>query len=163
MTEKAIVAESLLKRYGSVTALRDTSFAVRKGTITGFIGRNGAGKTTTLKIASTLMPPDDGNCTVFGLDVRKDPWEIRRRIGFLPDVFTLPATLTLREYLSVFADLYSTARGDRSKRIAAALQLTRAEELADRRLQALSRGEQQRVGLARASPRRLSARSPAAR
>jgi len=150
MTEKAIVAESLLKRYGSVTALRDTSFEVRRGTITGFIGRNGAGKTTTLKIASTLMPLDDGTCTVFGLDVRKNPWEIRRRIGFLPDVFSLPATLTLREYLAVFADLYSTKSGDRSKRIMAALQLTRCEELADRRLKALSRGEQQRVGLARA-------------
>ena len=150
MTERAIVTEGLLKRYGNVTALRDTSFAVTKGTITGFIGRNGAGKTTTLKIISTLMPADDGTCQVLGHDVRRDPYAIRRRIGFLPDTFDLPSTITLREYLGIFAELYSIAAGDRARRVDAALQLTRTEELSERRLQALSRGEIQRVGLARA-------------
>ena len=150
MSDRAIVASSLLKRYGSVTALRDTSFEVAEGSITGFIGRNGAGKTTTLKIASTLMPADDGTCRIFGTDAQKDPYAIRRRIGFLPDIFELPAVLTLREYLDVFADLYGIARADRPKRVAAALQLTRSEDLADRRLKALSRGEQQRAGIARA-------------
>lgn len=150
MTERAIVAESLLKRYGRITALRDTSFAVAGGTITGFIGRNGAGKTTTLKIIATLMNPDDGTCRVFGDDVRKEPQAIRRRIGFLPDLFELPSTLTLREYLTIFTELYGVARGDRPRRVETALQLTRTEELADRRLHALSRGEEQRVGLARA-------------
>ena len=150
MTEHAIVAESLLKRYGKITALRDTSFAVTKGTITGFVGRNGAGKTTTLKIVSTLMHADDGTCHVLGHDVRREPYAIRSRIGFLPDTFDLPAVLTLREYLGIFTDLYRISRGDRSKRVDAALQLTRTEELAERRLQALSRGEMQRVGLARA-------------
>ena len=150
MTEHAIVAERLLKRYGSVTALRDTSFAVTRGTITGFIGRNGAGKTTTLKILSTLLASDDGTCHVLGSDVRTDPYAIRSRIGFLPDLFELPSALTLREYLGIFTELYAIARADRPKRIDAALQLTRTEDLADRRLHALSRGEQQRVGLARA-------------
>jgi len=150
MTEHAIVAESLLKRYGRVTALRDASFAVKKGTITGFIGRNGAGKTTTLKIVSTLLDADDGTCHVLGDDVRKDEYAIRARIGFLPDLFELPPALTLREYLGIFTELYSIARGDRKRRIETTLQLTRTEELADRRLHALSRGEEQRVGLARA-------------
>jgi ABC-2 type transport system ATP-binding protein len=150
MTERAIVADSLLKRYGSVTALRDASFAVTKGTITGFVGRNGAGKTTTLKIVSSLMRADDGTCQVLGHDVKKDAYAIRGRIGFLPDVFDLPATLTLREYLGIFTELYGIARGDRTRRVDAALQLTRTEELGDRRLRALSRGEVQRVGLARA-------------
>ena len=150
MTEHAIVAERLLKRYGSVTALRDTSFAVTRGTITGFIGRNGAGKTTTLKILSTLLASDDGTCHVLGSDVRTDPYAIRSRIGFLPDLFELPSALTLREYLGIFTELYAIARADRAKRIDGALQLTRTEDLADRRLHALSRGEQQRVGLARA-------------
>ncbi|MEO6259530.1 MAG: ABC transporter ATP-binding protein [Thermoanaerobaculia bacterium] len=150
MSEAAIVGENLLKRYGNVTALRDTSFSVTKGTITGFIGRNGAGKTSTLKIVSTLMRPDDGVCRVFGLDVREHAYEIRRRIGFLPDSFELPWSLTLREYLDIFADLYDIRRSDRARRIDTAIQLTRTEDLADRRLNALSRGEQQRVGLARA-------------
>lgn len=150
MSGQAIVAENLLKRYGNVTALRDTSFSVRKGTITGFIGRNGAGKTTTLKIVSTLMPPDDGTCSVLGFDVRREPYAVRHQIGFLPDVFELPAKLTLREFLDIFAELYGIARGDREKRIATAMQLTRTEPLAERRLKGLSRGEQQRVGLARA-------------
>ena len=150
MSEQAIVAENLLKRYGSVTALRDTSFEVRRGTITGFVGRNGAGKTTTLKIVSTVMRADDGRCEVLGADVRTASNDIRRRIGFLPDAFELPAALTLREYLDVFAELYGVRRPDRVKRVDTALQLTRAEGLADRRLKGLSRGEQQRVGLARA-------------
>ena len=150
MTERAIVATNLLKRYGDVTALRDTSFEVSRGTITGFVGRNGAGKTTTLKILSTLLRADDGRCEVFGADVRRAPYELRHRIGFLPDVFELPAALTLREYLDVFAELYGIVRADRPKRVGAALQLTRSDDLADRRLNALSRGEQQRAGLARA-------------
>ena len=150
MTEHAIVTEGLLKRYGKVTALRDTSFAVTKGTITGFVGRNGAGKTTTLKIVSTLMQADDGTCQVLGHDVRRDPYAIRSRIGFLPDTFDLPSTITLREYLGIFAELYAIPAGDRARRVDAALQLTRTEELSERRLQALSRGEVQRVGLARA-------------
>ena len=150
MTEHAIVADGLLKRYGRVTALRDTSFAVTKGTITGFIGRNGAGKTTTLKIVSTLLDADDGSCRVLGSDVSRDPYAIRARIGFLPDAFELPVTLTLREYLGIFTELYGIPRGDRARRVETSLQLTRTEELADRRLHALSRGEEQRVGLARA-------------
>jgi ABC-2 type transport system ATP-binding protein len=150
MTDHAIVAEGLLKRYGKVTALRDTSFAVRKGTITGFVGRNGAGKTTTLKIVSTLMHADDGACQVLGYDVRRDPYAIRSRIGFLPDTFDLPSVLTLREYLGIFTQLYGISRGDRARRVDAALQLTRTEDLSERKLQALSRGEVQRVGLARA-------------
>ena len=150
MTERAIVAHGLLKRYGRVTALRDASFAVTKGTITGFIGRNGAGKTTTLKIIATLMHADDGACHVLGHDVRKETHAIRSRIGFLPDLFELPSTLTLREYLGIFAELYRVPRADRARRVQATIQLTRAEELAGRRLHALSRGEAQRVGLARA-------------
>lgn len=150
MTEHAIVAERLLKRYGSVTALRDTSFTVTRGTITGFIGRNGAGKTTTLKILSTLLHSDDGTCHVLGHNVRTDSYDVRSRIGFLPDLFELPSALTLREYLGIFTELYAIPRADRAKRIDGALQLTRTEDLADRRLHALSRGEQQRVGLARA-------------
>jgi ABC-2 type transport system ATP-binding protein len=150
MKERAIVAEGLLKRYGKITALRDTSFAVTQGSITGFIGRNGAGKTTTLKIIATLMEPDDGTCRVFGDDVQRKPHAIRRRIGFLPDLFELPSTLTLREYLTIFTELYDVARADRARRVDITLQLTRTEELAGRRLHALSRGEEQRVGLARA-------------
>ena len=150
MSDRAIAATNLLKRYGNVTALRDTSFEVKRGTITGFVGRNGAGKTTTLKIVSTLLRGDDGTCEVFDTNVRTAPQDVRRRIGFLPDLFELPAALTLREYLDIFAELYGIARADRLRRVDTTIQLTRTEQLADRRLHALSRGEQQRVGLARA-------------
>lgn len=164
MSELAIVADSLLKRYGRVTALRDTSFSVKRGTITGFIGRNGAGKTTTLKILSTLMRADDGRCQVLGEDVGR-VHAIRNRIGFLPDLFELPDSLTLREYLSIFTELYRVPRSDRKRRMETTIQLTRCEELAERRLSGLSRGENQRVGLARAlihNPELLILDEPAA-
>jgi len=150
MSEHAIVADRLLKRYGDINALRDVSFEVPRGTITGFVGRNGAGKTTTLKIVSTLLRSDDGGCRIFDLDVARNRREIRHRMGFLPDAFELPPSLSLREYLSIFAELYGVGNGDRAKRVNTTLQLTRTEELADRRMSGLSRGEQQRVGLARA-------------
>jgi ABC-2 type transport system ATP-binding protein len=139
-----------VKRYGDHTALRDISFDVPRGTITGFVGRNGAGKTTTLKIASTLLRADDGACRVFDLDVRRDRWQVRRRIGVVPDIFELPPTMTLVEYLGIFAELYGLRGADAGRRVAATIQLTRTSDVADRRLNALSRGQQQRVGLARA-------------
>ena len=150
MSEYAVVADGLLKRYGDVTALRDVSFRVNTGSITGFVGRNGAGKTTSLKIVSTLLKADDGTCHVAGVDVRRDRWKVRQSTGFLPDVFELPAVLTLREYLGIMSELYGVPPGDRAKRIETTINLTRTNEFADRRLDALSRGEQQRVGLARA-------------
>jgi ABC-2 type transport system ATP-binding protein len=150
MTEHAVEAEGLHKRYGEVVALRDVSFRVHPGTITGFVGRNGAGKTTSLKIVSTLLKADEGTCRVAGADVRRDRWTVRRKTGFLPDLFDLPAALTLREYLGIVAELYGVAAGDRGRRVETTIQLTRTGEFADRRLDALSRGEQQRVGLARA-------------
>ena len=150
MSAYAVEAEGLLKRYGAVTALRDVSFRVTPGTITGFVGRNGAGKTTSLKIVSTLLKADDGTCRVGGADVRRDRWAVRRMTGFLPDVFDLPSVLTLREYLGIMAELYGVPAGDRARRVETTVQLTRTDDFANRRLNALSRGEQQRVGLARA-------------
>jgi ABC-2 type transport system ATP-binding protein len=150
MTDHAVVADGLLKRYGTLTALRDATFRVRAGSITGFVGRNGAGKTTTLKIISTLLRPDDGRCHVFGADVTTERWKIRERLGFLPDVFAVPTALTLREYLEICAHLYGLRGTDLSRRVETSIQLTRTDDFAKRRLHALSRGEQQRVGLARA-------------
>jgi ABC-2 type transport system ATP-binding protein len=150
VSEYAVEADGLLKRYGDVTAVRDVSFRVHPGTITGFVGRNGAGKTTSLKIVSTLLKADDGVCRVAGADVRRDRWTVRKKTGFLPDIFELPASLTLREYLGIMAELYGISAGDCARRVQTAIQLTRTDEFADRRLNALSRGEQQRVGLARA-------------
>ena len=150
MSEWAIDADGLMKRYGNLAALRDATFRVRSGAITGFVGRNGAGKTTTLKIAATLLRPDAGSCRVLGFDTGSDRWKIRQRLGFLPDTFELPTALTLREYLEIFAQLHGLKGDDVAKRIGTTLELTRTTAFSDRRLMALSRGEQQRVGLARA-------------
>ena len=105
MTEHAIVAERLLKRYGSVTALRDTSFAVTKGTITGFIGRNGAGKTTTLRTISGMIHPRSGTVHLGDDDITNVPAHklVRRGVGHAPEGRRIFGRMTVLENLQMGA------------------------------------------------------------
>ena len=89
----------LTKYYGDFRAIQDVSFAVQKGEILGFLGPNGAGKTTTLRILTGFMPPTEGTATVEGFDVFKDSYEVRRRIGYLPENLPLYHDMTVSGYL----------------------------------------------------------------
>jgi len=135
--------------YKSHRALVDVTLRVESGSIHGFVGPNGAGKTTTLKLICTLLKPQTGNVKVFGHDVVSETAEVRRKIGFMPDHFSMYRQMTVHEYLDFFAAAYGLAPKQRDVVIGDVLALTDMEHRREDLIQGLSRGMQQRVGLAR--------------
>ena len=115
MSEMAIHAESLTKRFGNFTAVDNISFSVEKGEIFGFLGANGAGKTTAMRMLCGLSRPTSGKAVVAGIDVVKDPERIKKRIGYMSQRFSLYDDLTVSENMTLFAGIY----GMREKDIAA--------------------------------------------
>lgn len=97
--EPAVAVEGLSKRFGDVAALADVSFSVRSGELFGFLGPDGAGKTTLFRILATLLLPDAGQAKVLGLDVGRDLWALRARIGYMPGRFSLYPDLSVEENL----------------------------------------------------------------
>jgi ABC-2 type transport system ATP-binding protein len=142
MSSQVIVRE-LSKRYDAVEAVRDVSFTIEAGEIFGLLGPNGAGKTTTLECLVGLREPDSGELSVCGLDVRKNPREVKQKIGVALQSTALPDQITPREALKLFASFY------RDHADVSAL-LTRFEltEKADARFATLSGGQRQRLALA---------------
>ncbi len=130
-------------------ALERVTFQVWPGSLHGFVGPNGAGKTTTLKLICTLLRPQLGRITVFGHDVREDMPSVRRRLGFMPDHFSLYRQMTVYEYLDFFGAAYGFSQKDRDRIVGDVLALTDMEGRRNELIQSLSRGLQQRVSLAR--------------
>jgi ABC-2 type transport system ATP-binding protein len=144
-----IEIRDLSHAYKRQQALRGVSFTVDSGSIHGFVGPNGAGKTTTLKILATLLKPQRGTVRVFGLDIVADYRKVRRKIGFMPDHFSLYRQMTVQEYLDFFAAAYGMNMTERNRVVGDVLALT---DMAARRsdlIKGLSRGMQQRISLAR--------------
>ncbi len=139
----------LTKVYRTVTAVRELSLKIEKGDVFGFIGPNGAGKTTTIKMLATLLPPTRGDATICGYSIRTHPREIRRRIGYMPDDFGLYADMKVHEYLEFFAAAYRIRGAQRVKVVNDVLELTDLVSKRTALIQTLSRGMQQRLGLAR--------------
>jgi ABC-2 type transport system ATP-binding protein len=104
----AVVADGVEKTFGATIALAGVSFAVQRAEIFGFIGPDGAGKTTLFRILSTLMVPDRGTARVLGLDVVKDLWKLRTRVGYMPGRFSLYPDLSVDENLRFFAAVFGT-------------------------------------------------------
>jgi len=130
-------------------ALRKISFQVQPQTLHGFVGPNGAGKTTALKLICTLLQPQTGAIQVFGRDVVADLKQIRRRIGFMPDHFSMYRQMTVFEYLDFFAAAYGQSMKQRNRVIDDILTLTDMGSRKDELIHGLSRGMQQRISLAR--------------
>jgi sodium transport system ATP-binding protein len=137
-------------KHGEIHAVAGVSFSAPSGAITGLVGPNGAGKTTLLRMLATLMIPDAGYATVGGLDVVRDRYEVRRRIGVLSDARGLYPRLTARENIRYFGALHGLARRDLDARVDALLQTLGLGEIADRRTQGFSQGERMKVAIARA-------------
>ena len=144
----AIAVDRLVKLYKGVAAVDGISFRLAPGSITGLLGGNGAGKTTTIAMIMGLVTPTSGTVTVLGLQMPKDRYRVLHRMNFESPYVALPMRLTVRQNLSVFAQLYAVA--DIEKRIAglaADLELT---EFLDRPTGKLSAGQKTRVSLAKA-------------
>jgi ABC-2 type transport system ATP-binding protein len=140
---------NLSHRYKTHLALSGVSFSVGARSIHGFVGPNGAGKTTTLKVLATLLRPQTGNVGVFGHDIVRDRHAVRRKIGFMPDHFSMYRQMTVFEYLDFFGAAYGLMQGQRDKTIGDVLALTDMAGRKDDLITGLSRGMQQRVSLAR--------------
>ncbi len=122
--EPIVSVRGLKKYYGDVHAVRDRSFDVMPGHIFGFIGPNGAGKTTTLRVLATLLEPTEGEILIDGLCVESDTAEVRRIIGYMPDLFGVYEGNTVEEYLEFFAGAYQIPRRQRTATIRVVMQLT---------------------------------------
>lgn len=138
------------KSYGDIRAVRDVSFAVPPGTVTGLLGPNGAGKTTIMKVLTGYHFPSEGRVTVAGVDVVSDPVEAKRRIGYLPENAPLYPELTVGEYLDFIAEARGFAGAGKRSRIEETLERTGLSGEVSRRIDEISKGYRQRVGLAQA-------------
>lgn len=145
----AISVTNLTHSFKSHQALNRVSFSVQPGTLHGFVGPNGAGKTTTLKSICTLLKSDFGEVNVFGFNVKSAAIAVRKRIGFMPDHFSMYRQMTVFEYLDFFAAAYGLKLKERDRVIHDVLTLTDMEGRKDDLISGLSRGMQQRVSLAR--------------
>jgi len=112
-----ILTVNLTKRYRNLTALCNLNLEVKEGEIFGYIGPNGAGKTTTLKILATLLAPTSGTATIDGHDIARQAPEVRRAIGYVPQVISVDGTLTASENLMLMARLYDIPRAERKERV----------------------------------------------
>lgn len=145
----AVQTFGLTRTYGAMTALSDLNLTVNQGDLFGFIGSNGAGKTTTLRILATFLTPSAGRAEILGHDVVRDADSVRHVIGYMPDFFGVYKDMEVTEYLDFFGACYRIPSGKREKTVSDVLELVGLSEKKGALIGALSRGMQQRLGLAR--------------
>lgn len=143
-----VAVRGLTKCYGAVTAVDGISFTIEAGTTVALLGGNGAGKTTTIAMLLGLIRPNTGDVRVFGADMSRNRYDVAQRLNFQSPYVDLPARLTVRENLSVYAGLYGIANG--GARIAAVSEQLQIDRLLDRPTGKLSAGQKTRIGLAKA-------------
>jgi len=139
---------NLRKEFSSLVAVNDIDYSIESGQVVGLIGPNGAGKTTLLRMLATVLPPTDGTVEICGFNLQKQPLQIRRKIGYLPDFFNLYNDLTLTECLDFFARAYSIPTDQIPAKINQTLEYVNLIQKKDSFVRHLSRGMIQRMGLA---------------
>lgn len=144
----SISVNSLTKVYGSQKAVDNISFEIGKGEIVGFLGPNGAGKSTTMKMVTTYLPPTSGSAAICGFDVQSQSMDVRKRVGYLPEANPLYYDMYVREYLEFSAGIHKLKNV--KEKVEEMIELTKLNKEAHKRIQALSKGYKQRVGLAQA-------------
>jgi ABC-2 type transport system ATP-binding protein len=145
-----ILVRDVWRHFGPVPALSGMSLSAPYGQVTALVGPNGAGKTTLLLVLASLLRPDRGEVRVAGIDPGQDPTGVRSRMGWMPDTFGLYEQLTVHEYLRFFADAYRLGKAGQDARVAELLTLIHLTEYAHQPVHVLSRGQKQRLALARA-------------
>lgn len=145
-----ITVQKLKKHYEEIKAVDDISFEVAKGEIVGFLGPNGAGKTTTMKILTGYIGSTSGQASIAGHDVEKEPLEIKKRIGYLPENAPLYMDMDVTEYLRFIAETREIEKKEITKKIKEMIDVCGLEKVIRRPIANLSKGYRQRVGLAQA-------------
>ena len=145
----AVQTIALSRSYGTMLALDSLDLTINRGDLFGFIGSNGAGKTTTLRILATFLTPSAGQARVLGHDVVRDADAVRHIIGYMPDFFGVYKDMEVTEYLDFFGACYKIPSSQREKTVNDVLELVGLSEKKGALIGALSRGMQQRLGLAR--------------
>ena len=145
-----IKVTNLYKSFGDVKAVNGISFEVRDGEITGLLGPNGAGKTTTLRMLYSLLPPDDGEIRIDGLDPTSDAMAIKKTLGVVPDSRGLYTRMTARENIAYYGQLHAMADKDINSRIEELVKTLDMTDFIDRRTEGFSQGQRVKVAIARA-------------
>jgi ABC-2 type transport system ATP-binding protein len=146
----SIKVSNLSKYYGNYLAVDDISFEVKKGEILGFLGPNGAGKSTTMKIITTYMPPTSGTVSVDGFDVEENSLDVRKKLGYLPELNPLYNDMNVVDYLDYIAALDGISKDKIKSRREEMIKVCGLESMRDKVIGQLSKGYKQRVGLAQA-------------
>lgn len=144
-----IETKNLTKNFGNLTAVDDLNLTIQDGDIFGFVGPNGAGKTTTMRILVTLLEPTRGKAFINGLDISRNGKKVRRLVGYMPDFMGVYDDLKVFEYLEFFAAAFGIERKKRKSIVEGVLELTDLQSKRSVTVDSLSRGMQQRLGLAR--------------
>jgi ABC-2 type transport system ATP-binding protein len=155
MSTPIVQAVALSKRYGALTAVDHLDLAIEPGEVFGLLGPNGAGKTTTILMALGLTEPTSGSILTAGFDPLRQPLEVKRRVGYLPDAVGFYDHMTGRDNLRFTARLGGLARDEIDPAIAKALERVHLTESADRPVKTYSRGMRQRLGIAEILMRRV--------
>lgn len=150
MSEIAIKANNLTKKFKDLVAVDHISFDVKKGEIFGFLGPNGAGKTTTIRMLCTLARPTEGSAEVSGFDIIKSDKEVRKHIGLVSEKMIMYTQLTARENLKLFGKFYDLPKKKLNDKIIELLRLVNMEKWADKQIGTFSTGMKQRINVIRA-------------
>ncbi len=146
----AVECLGLRHRFGDQVAVDGIDLVIHRGEAFGLLGPNGAGKTTTIRVLNTLLPLQEGTVSVLGFDVRRHPFEVRRRMGYVPQQLSIEGALTGRENVMWFTRLFDVPRRQRATRAEAALEIMGLGEAADRLASGYSGGMVRRLELAQA-------------
>ena len=145
-----IIVKNLKKSFGKVEAVRGISFQVRDGEITGLLGPNGAGKTTTLRMLYSLLPPDEGEIRIDGLDPTRDAMAIKRTLGVVPDSRGLYTRMSARENIAYYGKLHGMSAADIDDRIEELVATLDMSDFIERKTEGFSQGQRVKVAIARA-------------
>ena len=146
----SIIVNNLTKVYGKQKALDNVSLSIGDGEIVGLLGPNGAGKSTMMKILTCFIPPTSGEAKVCGYDIFDNPMEIKKSVGYLSEQNPLYMDMYVREFLLFVAGVHKIERKLRKDRVEEIIALTGLEKEANKKIEALSKGYKQRVGIAQA-------------
>jgi ABC-2 type transport system ATP-binding protein len=144
----AIKTDNLTRRFGDLTAVDRLNLTVSRGIIFGFLGPNGAGKSTTINMLTSLLPPTAGTATVGGFDIQREPLEVKRRIGVMPEGLSLYERLTASEQIELVGRLHGLDRAEIEQRIPPLLDVLELEDSAGKMILDYSHGMRKKTALA---------------